>query len=166
MNKKFFSLSQLSVLKDVTHFVDLKTTKHNTENGKYQSLDHSNKELISWTNLSKASNVYSDHKDVDANQVNDAKDHGALSESLWMLESRLKHVSAVETGVNQFVEMKVTEWEHLDNPKRDSVLLSVSFKQVIEIVIENHVLASHSIYVLYSSDIFLGEPYYKADIEY
>jgi hypothetical protein len=83
-----------------------------------------------------------------------------------MLESRLKHVSAVETGVNQFVKMKVTEWEHLDNPKRDSVLLSVSFKQVIEIVIENHVLASYSIYVLYSSDIFLGEPYYKADIEY
>jgi len=46
------------------------------------------------------------------------------------------------------------------------MLLSVSFKQVIEIVIENHVLASYSIYVLYSSDIFHGEPYYKADIEY
>jgi hypothetical protein len=82
VNKKFFSLSQLSVLKDVAHFVDLKTTKNNTENGKYQSLNHSNKELISWTDLSKASNIYRDHKDVDANQVNDAKDHGALSESL------------------------------------------------------------------------------------
>jgi hypothetical protein len=44
-----------------------------------------------------------------------------------MLESRLKHVSAVETGVNQFVKMKMTEWEHLDNPKRDSVLLSMRF---------------------------------------
>jgi cytosine/uracil/thiamine/allantoin permease len=45
------------------------------------------------------------------------------------------------------------------------MLLSMSFQQIIKIVIEYNIFSCYSVYILYSSNILFGKPYHETNIQ-